>query len=336
MTQASHSKHSSLEKTQAIHLGTTEDSSARRPTDEVSDLDLLRETLFRKCTEFDAAQRHVQELKVAFAALQNDFSGEKAEHLAELKTLQDILRRANADNVEQQASLKEARKVSRELKSQNLDLQHRLGQWGIPLPAGALRLPADAVPGMEEGFFPPLQPVEGSADPVPADLRGDLSTIDFPDLLHFLARPQRTGVVTVLCDAILSKLFIEQGVLQYAGWNNPDPELSLAKLLVDSGLVPKGVLDELRGRARFDLELAATLVDEKKIPVDVVRTGLHEHAKVILGYLFHLKSGTFFFQRGVIERKAGLEFRQSIVDILLKTAAEVDEKSHSSPPPERV
>jgi hypothetical protein len=103
--------------------------------------------------------------------------------------------------------------------------------------------------------------------------------------------------------------------------------MQLVRLLEESELVSPEICKETEGLGLFDFEAAVRIVEERRVPVDAVRHGLKEHARVILGYLLQLKRGAFFFQPGQIARKRDLQFRLLITDILLKTAAEMDEKT---------
>jgi hypothetical protein len=122
---------------------------------------------------------------------------------------------------------------------------------------------------------------------------------------------------------------VDGPVLRLAGWNNRDPELSLLTLLEESELVSREICEALRQRSPFDYEVATALVAESGVPVETVRLGLREHARVVLSYLFQMRRGSFFFQRGQVCCQKELQFRLLITDVLLKTAAEMDEKTRT-------
>ena len=324
-------RHPSLEKTDSLDFKTAspEAKAALPPGERLSDTALLKDEINKKMRSCAALERSVQELKTTLEALRRDFAGQRAEHLVEVKALKDIIQRTQSRAEETEAELFGERQAQKQLKAQNLNLQYHLNLWGIPISSGTGS--ANGEPGRQTGvdetFFPPLVPAPGSEDPIPSTLRGELSSFYFPNLLHFLANSNLEGVLTVVNDGIVSKLYLEKGVLKFAGWNNRDPELMLATLLEESGLVEREVIEELAARPLYDLELANVLVTQKDIPAQTVRSGLKEHARVILGFLFHLKRGSFLFQPGQIQRRRELQFRLSITDILLKTAAEMDEKT---------
>jgi hypothetical protein len=333
MSEPQPAKHPSLEKTDsALHRSMTQEPVSVSKDDLPSDAALLKDELAKKTRNCTALLRAVDELKTALEALRNDFGGQQAEHLVEVKALKDVLQKTHAHASALEEELMFERQASKQLKAQNLDFQYYLNLWGIPVSSGQQTggaKPAGPVIG-DETFFPALIPLTGTADPVPPVLRGDLLTFCFPDLLHFLANSSLEGVLTVVTDGIVSKLYLEKNILQFAGWNNRDPDLRLAMLLEESGLVQHDALVDLDQRALYDLELANLLVTERNVPDKTVRSGLREHARVILGFLFHLKRGSFIFQPGHIQPRRELLFRLSVTDLLLKTAAEMDEKTRLS------
>jgi len=328
-------RHHSLEKTErldSLRLSRlVEEAAAGSAVDELPDVDLLRQQLGEKVRDCAAMSRAAEELRVELETLRGDFSTQKAEHLVEIRTLKEILVKAHERVAGLEGELTELKQANRQLKTQNLSLQYHLNLWGIPVLSGESTL-EDAAREMDQdagAFFPALTPLAGGTDPIPPVLRGDLVSFYFPNLLHFLANSNLQGVLTVITDGIVSKLYLEKAVLQLAGWNNRDQELRLATLLAESGLVPHETLFDFEERSLYDLELANVLVTESNVAPSVVQEGLREHARVILGYLFQLKRGSLFFQPGHIPRKRHLQFRLPVMDLLLKTAAEMDERGRN-------
>jgi hypothetical protein len=334
-------KHPSLEKTD-VDLGKAVGGSASRREEEsrakartprdleaaqFADALLLREQLGTKTRECAALARNVDELKLEIEALRNDFSTRANEHLLEIRTLHEMIQKGHGEEERLQNELNEVRQANKQLKSQNLSLQYHLNLWGLPVTAVEYSRRNDSGERvvLSESFFPALVPLMEGVDPVPIGLSGDLASLSFPDLLHFLSHSSSVGVLTVVTEGVVSKLYLGKGVLQLAGWNNRDPELSLAALLEESQLVSGEVLAELRDGA-FDLELASQLVSEKFLAAPAMQAALKEHARVILGFLFQLKRGSFFFQQGQVLGKRDLQFRLPVTDVLLKTAAEMDER----------
>jgi len=296
--------------------------------DEPPNTVLLKEQFEQKVRDCTVLSHSADALKSEIETLRRDFSVQKAEYLVELRTLKEILGKTHSQAAELQEVAQNLKHANNQLKTENLTLQSHLNLWGIPmLPGdGAQEDGRAASKNGRESFFPTLVPLSGDADPIAPVLRGDLASLCFPNLLHFLANSKLQGILTVVTDGLFSKLYLEKAVLQLAGWNNRDPDLRLAALLEESGLVPHEVLHELKDRWSFDLELAKLLRTDKKIPETVIQEGLREHARIILSYLFQLKRGALFFQPGQLPRARHLRFHLPVTDILLKTAAEMDEK----------
>ncbi len=327
-------KHRSLEKTDKLSLETATPTEpvaapqATTPEESLSDTQLLKTKLSETERERDSLKWATVQLETELAARRSDFAAQKAEQLSELRVLHEVAERAHSEASLLKEGLRDARATNKALKAQNLSLQHVLNQWGVPAEANdssAFKLAA-----FEEGLdrsFPKLTQGPDGHDPVPTLLRGELGSFCFPDLLHFLSNTIPRGVLTVVSDQIITKLYLERSALLYVGWNNRDSDLSLARLLEESGMVSAETLAEIVHRADFDLELATVLLGENHVPAQTIRSGLKEHARVILGFLFHLRAGSFFFQEGEVERKRELEFRLPVTDVLLKTAAEMDEKT---------
>jgi hypothetical protein len=297
-----------------------------------SDLALLRDELERKIRENEAFRQTFEDLRGQMEAMQADFSVRSSEHMLEIRTLKSIVEKDQEETAAVLGELADLKSTNKQLKAQNLSLQYHLNAWGIPVSAGEDSKAIEERAAVEaRGFFPSLTPVPGGVDPVPIVLRGELTSFFFPNLLHFLANANLAGVVTVVTESTVTKLYLEKGVLLLAGWNNRDRDLSLHTLLEESGLVSRDALSQYRDRDIYDLELASSLVTEGKVPPAAVQSGLKEHARVILSFLFELKRGVFFFQPGQIPRRRDLQFRLSVMDVLLKTAAEMDEKTREIP-----
>lgn len=334
-------RHRSMEKTDCDlgqHPGEEIEDAAQEAGDApgshadedlLADMDLLREEFLKKQNECSFLQARVVELRTEIEALRSDFSVQRDELREEIRTLNGLVEAARTDSEALDAELDSLQQANKQLKAQNLTLQYHLNLWGIPVATGEVSPESTDGPAREEEktFFPALQPVRGGVDPIPVSLRGELSVLSFPDLLHFLANTNLRGVLTVVAEGVVSKLYLEGPVLRMVGWNSRDRDLGLLTLLTESELIPHEKSGELGEQDLFDWELARILVTEKQIPEKTVRLGLKEHARVVLGYLFQLRHGAFFFQSGQIQRMRELQFELLITDVLLKTAAEMDEKT---------
>ena len=287
----------------------------------------LEQALALRDTECRNLERKLEEMRAQLQSLRSDFSAQLSELKTENETQRVLLERnteANAKHEETQAQL---RHDNKELKAQNLDLQYHLNQWGLPVESS---IPGESAfeddLAQSTSFFPPLTPFEGSADPVPVACKGDMGTFQFPDLIHFLGNSHYIGVLTLISDGIVSKLYLDSGVLRLASWNNREKERGLTTILRQSEVVSESALVSLSGLPLFDLEVASIVLRQQLAEAEDLRLALKEHARLILGFLFEVKQGTFFFQPGQVEAMEDLQFRLPVIDVLLHTAAEVDER----------
>ena len=274
-----------------------------------------------QCAELDQA---VRDLKIQVDALRNDYSALEAEHEAELKAYRAVLDQRTGSREELEDRLKEVLDDNRQLKAQNLNLQYHLSQWGLPVESGS-GAAGDSQPTHDKAFFPPMVSLEGHEDPIPVVFKGDLKCICFPDLVSFLANSNLVGVLTVVSDRIVSKLYLDRGILCLAALNDADPTSSLIALIDGADVLPERA-QNLKHLPLFDLEIAAILRREEFLSEEKLRQALREHARFILSQVFQLDRGAFFFQPGRIEAHPGFHFRLPLMDVLLHTAAEVDER----------
>jgi hypothetical protein len=279
-----------------------------------------------------------EKLRLQVDALRGDFGTQLADLLEELR----IYKEACKFNLEEADSLRRelqrTRNATRDLKSQNLKLQYHLNSWGIPVSNGSGE-DMQALESSHSGahrFFPPVVPISECADPAPIVLRGDLGIFHLPSLLGFLENNNLVGVLTVINGATASKLFIENGSLRLAAWNNRSPEVSLSTLLENSEILSAGELLAFREERLYDLEAATRLLYEGKIDPDTVKQCLKEHSCVIVSQLFQARTGVFSFQLGRPSFEKTLQFRLSITDLLLRTATRLDEETKSFEDPSAV
>jgi hypothetical protein len=254
------------------------------------------------------------------------------EHRAEIATYRDLLQRSTAKNRELQSRIVDLTMDQKRLKGQNLSLQYHLNLWGVPVLSGE-----DAKASLEKelsrAFFPRVQPLAGNPDPIPVVLHGDLRAFSFPDLIHFLGNSNLLGVLSVVTDGMVSKLYVRKGVVRLAGWNRRESDSgevrSLLSTLRASGGVAEEDLVDYEGLPLYDLEVAKLLLREKGVPASDLQAGLKDHARTILGHLFHLRRGAFSFQEAQVEGVDEILFHLPIIDLLLKAAADADERTRA-------
>ncbi len=281
----------------------------------------LKSELLTKTADVERLNSKVQQLEADLDSVRGDYSAQTSDEKLEIRTLQSLLEKAQGEIDQLHAQLARQKKSNKSLKSQNLRLQYHLNVWGIPVAAGA----EESVPegDAEHAFFPKLNALLDGLDPIPSVLRGDIYTFDVPNLLHFLANSQLTGVLTMVASGIVAKLYLEDGILRLAGWNRRENDLRLAAVLENK--VESSVLRRVAYDDQYDLELAETLLKEE-VPAATIQEALREHAKAILMFIFQVDQGSFFFQPGKLRRQRSLQFNLPILDLLLEAAREVDHR----------
>ena len=276
--------------------------------------------------DLESLRQENRHLRMELDALRGDYSARTQEQDDELRVSKQSETETQKELEKLHSELRRAVRALKELKAQNLDLQYHLNAWGIPVSSGASEalLMSEKTRGR---FFSPIVPLEAGVDPAPTILRGDLRVMHLANLLGFLGQIGFVGVLTVVCDGLVSKLFVEGGSLRLVAWNLRDSDFSLPTLLVESELLSQDDAAVYEEENLFDLEVANRLLYEGRLDEETLRAGLKEHTMVILTQLFQLDQGAFFFQEGRPSCEASLQFELSIPDLLLRTATSMDEDS---------
>ncbi|MEM7231612.1 MAG: DUF4388 domain-containing protein [Planctomycetota bacterium] len=265
-----------------------------------------------------------QKLRLELEAMRGDLEGQLEDQAGEVRVQREA-QELNAGEIDElQNQLDSAKQAAKFLKEQNLELQHQLNCWGIPVSRGT----DSSVDAMAtHRFFAPIVPNDPGVDPAPVVLRGDLSAFHLTALLSFLEHCNLLGVLTIVNGDLLTKLFIEGPALRLVAWNRRDEELSLGNLLIESELLADEEVAPFREENLYDLEVATRLLYEGKLDAETIRVCLREHTRVIITQLFQVREGSFFFQPGKPSCHADLLFNLSTTDLLLRTATHLDEET---------
>lgn len=268
---------------------------------------------------------HAQ-LRLQIETLRRDFSARLAEQQRELEIRVHALEESQRLARDLEEHLEAERRLTKDLKRQNLSLQHHLNAWGIPV---SLVDPAESSAGesAHQRFFPRVVPPEPGDDPTPVALRGDLRIFHVMSVLSFLGNSNLTGVLTLVHDDTVTKIFVESATLGLVAWSRRHSPCGLPYLLIESELLTPEEVISYQEENLYDFEIANRLLYEGKLDVDTIRECLREHARIILTQLLQLDAGTFFFQRGRPTYDQNLKFRLSITDLLLRSLTMVDEKT---------
>lgn len=275
-------------------------------------------------------------LETELEAIRGDLSFRVAEQKKELEVQQEVFREGRKEAGSLLDELRDSQVATKSLKSQNLDLQYLLSSLGVPLASDSKAVLFDAFDDGSNHFFPSVTPLNPEVDPAPVVLRGDLQLFHLTNVLTFLENSKRVGVLTVLTEGFVTRLYLDGSSLRLACWNKQDPVFSLAGLLVDAELLTEEQVASYVKDRLYDYEVAGRLLQDDVLDDDTLQAGLREHTRVIVTELFHLDEGTFVFQEGRIVCDGRLLFNLSVTNLLLRTAARVDERSRGAETGEEV
>jgi hypothetical protein len=154
--------------------------------------------------------------------------------------------------------------------------------------------------------------------------KGDLETINLPDVLQLLSSAQKSGALSIRRGLEEKRLYFRGGLLVYA--SSTDEREKLGSVLVrenyiDSAAVGRvRVLQEKSGRP-FGL----CLLEQGKIPHEKLIAGLKTQARMIITNLFQWWGGHFEFIEGDQAWPEEVSVGFDIQGIIIDAAAAVDE-----------
>jgi len=154
--------------------------------------------------------------------------------------------------------------------------------------------------------------------------KGDLETINLPDVLQLLSSARKSGALSIRRSLEEKRLYFREGLLVYA--SSTDEREKLGSVLVrenyiDSDAVERvKVLQEKSGRP-FGL----CLLEQGKIPHEKLIAGLKTQARMIITNLFQWWGGHFEFIEGDQAWPEEVSVGFDIQGIIIDAAAAVDE-----------
>jgi hypothetical protein len=124
-------------------------------------------------------------------------------------------------------------------------------------------------------------------------LEGDLSRIQLPDVLSFLAMIRATGKVLLRQARIERAIYWKEGEIVFASSNSP--EHSLGMFLLRNGKITQQEYDESKRRVTAQVRHGKLLVQMGAISPKDLWWGVKNQALEIIYSLFSWKEGTFVF-----------------------------------------
>ena len=132
-----------------------------------------------------------------------------------------------------------------------------------------------------------------------AILQGDLSRIQLPDVLSFIAMIRATGKLTLRQHQLDRTIVWKEGEIVFA--NSNSPEHSLGQFLLRNGKINQDQYDESKRRVTAQMRHGKVLVQMGAISPKDLWWGVKNQVLEIIYSLFTWKEGTFGFYESVEE-----------------------------------
>jgi hypothetical protein len=155
-------------------------------------------------------------------------------------------------------------------------------------------------------------------------LKGDLETINLPDILQLLSTARKTGALSIRRGADEKRLYFREGMLVYA--SSTDEREKLGSVLVREGCIDPASAE--RARASQDTSgrpFGLCLLEHGKIPHEKLVAGLKTQARMIITNLFNWWGGQFEVLEGDQAWPEEISVGFDIQGIILDAATAVDE-----------
>lgn len=163
-------------------------------------------------------------------------------------------------------------------------------------------------------------------------IRGSSGTISIPDFLGFLQMQGKTGLMEVNLPRERITIHVSRGDIVEAFSDNSPIGARLGEILVEQGAVDANTLNSFfvyhtrsSGRVGRALEVLE-LVDERQL-----RAALSEQVVRMVGRMLQAEDAPFVFHEGRIDGSQ-VDFRLSVIELLLESARQADEALNSTDP----
>ncbi len=132
-----------------------------------------------------------------------------------------------------------------------------------------------------------------------AIIEGDLSRIQFPDVLNFVSMIRATGKLALSHDNLERTIIWKDGDIVFAQSNSP--EHSLGQFLLRNGKITKAQYEESRQKITPTMRHGKVLVQMGAISPKDLWWGVKNQALEIIYSLFHWNDGRFAFYEGAVD-----------------------------------
>jgi hypothetical protein len=154
--------------------------------------------------------------------------------------------------------------------------------------------------------------------------KGDLETINLPDILQVLNSARKTGALSIRRGAEEKRLYFKDGMLVFA--SSTDEREKLGNVLIREGLLTEAEVERaVRAQGLSGRSFGLSLVEQGSIPHDKMIAGLKQQARLIVANLFRWWGGEFEFREENLTWPEGVSVGFDIQGIVLEAATVVDE-----------
>ncbi|HUV86233.1 MAG TPA: DUF4388 domain-containing protein [bacterium] len=155
-------------------------------------------------------------------------------------------------------------------------------------------------------------------------LKGDLETINLPDILQLLSSARKTGALSIRRGAEEKRLYFREGMLVYA--SSTDEREKLGSVLVREGHIDQDTVEGMRAsQNKSGRPFGLCLLEHGKLPHEKLVAGLKTQGRMIITNLFSWWGGEFEFLEGEQAWPEEISIGFDVQAILMDAAAAVDE-----------
>ncbi len=155
-------------------------------------------------------------------------------------------------------------------------------------------------------------------------LKGDLETINLPDILQLLSSAQKTGALSIRRGPDEKRLYFRGGMLVYA--SSTDEREKLGSVLVRERYIDGSTVEGAReAQNKSGRPFGLCLLERGKIPHEKLVAGLKTQARMIITNLFNWWGGEFEFLEGEQAWPEEISVGFDVQAIIIDAAAAVDE-----------
>jgi len=158
------------------------------------------------------------------------------------------------------------------------------------------------------------------------NLQGDFEGLTLASILQLLCNDQKTGVLTVTCDAEENRVFFEQGTIIYASASLK--EARLGSLMRTDGIISAQQLQKCLAHAKEEkMHLGKIMVEKGYISLDTLKKYNTKQVETILYNLLFWKKGRFEYKDAKLNLKGMIVTQLNPMKLILEASRRIDELS---------